>query len=79
MTFPTVKSSPWMKRRKPRRGKFALWPGEFWKRLVDQAVKDSQNGQGCGVSKACRRMIAEMNASLYGPQATSDAGPLPAV
>jgi len=61
-TYAPVKSDPWKKGlRRPRR-RFQLWPGKFWKRLVDQARNDWTQD----VSPRCQEMIAEMNALLYG-------------
>jgi hypothetical protein len=39
-TFPTVRSDPWKKGQKKRRGRRGLWSPEQWKRLVKAAKEE---------------------------------------
>ena len=63
MTFPTVKSSPWKKGIR-RRLANRLWPGAFWKKLVDRAWADHYGNPA--MSPACVEMIGDQNLTLYG-------------
>jgi hypothetical protein len=59
MPTPQVKSSPWQKAGKPRRQrKLRVWPGWFWKQIIDA---------GCGFfTPQVLTMIGDMNERMYG-------------
>lgn len=66
MPFPTVKSSPYGRKRQKSRARFMLWSAAFWKLLCERAQLDLRLHGINSVSPECIEMISEMNFLLYG-------------
>ncbi len=62
MGFPTVRSDPWKKGKRPNRVKL-LWSADFWKQLVRKAEKELWR---VDLTPQVRAMITLMNLTLYG-------------
>ena len=70
MPVPTVKTDPFEKGRRRRRGRSGLWPSSFWSKLVDAAKTYPRITRRPGVvypvGGVCGEMIGDMNLLLYG-------------
>jgi hypothetical protein len=67
LPYPTVKSDPWCKKVRPRRGgRRHLWTGDNWLDLTKRAMRDRKLGlnERWGLSEPCVELIRGFNTML---------------